>query len=1618
MAGDISSEELGKQEALLSAIKGLLEGSADAGNRAADAMSRQAQQAAAIKGALSGLFEQSAGGANQFGSSLEGAAEAAGEAANKTDAMNEAIKALTGNQKDAAKSTTETNKNLKKSAGAAAAASAAYAGLNGALAGLKSGFNLLSAGITAVWDISKAAVGAVFGIWKGLTKAANNLHKAGAATREAYEGVREEFGSLASNEGAAVLEIQKGMAKSGGLLAASGRSVYGTFGNLADRLKAAAEIAKGAGHEFTMLKDIFIENAREMVYLQKATGISSESMTKLAADAKRTGKDMGEELGKIASVTVGLSDKFGVSAKVIGKGFDEMTKDTENFGHLAPKTLLATATYAAKLGVEVKALTGLMDKFDTFEGAAEAAGKLNEMLGMNIDTMEMLHADNPAERMDMIRKAFEDTGKSVEDLNRHELKAMSESLGGMPVDQLKNALAMPTDDMNFDEIAAEAEAAQEQISPEEAMKSLGENIKKLTKAMSQMSDGGFWANWKKGVGDGLSRSKGFRDILKTVGKAMKAFYQSGRRVGKILGKLFEETGPFGNMVKAFKELLSLEKINVFLSKVEGAFSTLMEELKTDPGKAVENFLNKIKEAFVEWTGGMSGPGGTLVEGLKNGLIAAIKIVGDMAPKILSGAAKYIQQFADALGGAFQEGGAVNAAGEGIGGALVEAFNKIKPVVVNELLPAIGSLFGVLWDLAKPIVMPIVTKMFLFMITKGMITAMAASLASAGVKAGIEMLAKKFSAQTAAVGTPAKPKPPGTGGLGDSAEGQGSFIKALAKISPKDIAKATVNLFLMGAGFVTAAAGVVLVMGTVFYGAVAATGLGPGDWALLGLVMIQIGVAMGGAYAMIKGGEKIGEIPKSAYKQAAIGLAAAAVTIAVAGPVFVGALAIFGAAVSAFNLDWLQIGEALIALGLAVGASVGLIMAAALVGPLVSGPQLAIIGAGLLGLAGALVIGAPAMVAALGAMGWIISKINPDWVQIGEGLLATGVAVGAAGALILAALGIGSLLMNPVTLTMIGAGFVGLAAALALGMPAMVGGLFLVQKAAKAADLDYKMLYKLMPLLGMVLGVMTGLLWASVKVGKFFLNPLSAVGFGAAAIAGYAMLHLFFKKAFPMLLDVLKKINDIPVADPQGLKTKVEMLEKIINAMMPMVDVGMRAAEFAERNASTGWGPWKKTDTKKLAKIMDKIQDFTTGVLGSVKSVIDSIKGLITVFAGMSVEQMEKMSVVADILGAVAKLAAGMIGPMASISKLPKEAFENGADVADIAKAMGEAVKMILDSVGDNMKNIIDKIISIAEGIKDPKKLKPKMDIVVAAMGALAQLFSGIGQVMQMMTGKKLESRVSSFDDGVMSDVTTYEQVEVETFDKGGKKLKDALNLMASLFQGKFLTQLKTVFKGMETIANSITIKKDQTAAALDAVGMIPGITAGIQQVSKAKLPATWEIRNAFSKVKVYVCEMIDVFGRIATTKDVAEAAKRGLTTLDQAQRVFTKTFDPGKINKMFDGTASFKKRYLQAWANSTTPYDVAYQIVAESIAIADLMQGLDLGEQQINLVKKHGSILGINNDGPKEISIVTKGVNVKLHVDFQLDSKDLALGISKGAQGESFFQVTEAGQTAFNNMES
>ena len=169
------------------------------------------------------------------------------------------------------------------------------------------------------------------------------------ALRQAIQDVKKDFGSLASNEGKAVMQMWKGLNSSSGALAKSGISVRMVFGNIAERLKYVHDMAKAAGNQFHFLKDMFVENVDKIALFTKGTSVSMEGITALGNRAKSSGRDISEYIGEAAQSMVGLSKKYGISVKEIGKNFDEMIKDVDHFGHLAPDVLAATAVYAKKL---------------------------------------------------------------------------------------------------------------------------------------------------------------------------------------------------------------------------------------------------------------------------------------------------------------------------------------------------------------------------------------------------------------------------------------------------------------------------------------------------------------------------------------------------------------------------------------------------------------------------------------------------------------------------------------------------------------------------------------------------------------------------------------------------------------------------------------------------------------------------------------------------------------------------------------------------------------------------------------------------------------------------------------------------------------------------------------------------------------------------------------------------------------------------------------------------------------------------------------------------------------------------------------------------------------------
>ena len=95
-------------------------------------------------------------------------------------------------------------------------------------------------------------------------------------------------------------------------------------------------------------------------------------------------------------------------------------------------------------GIEVSRLLAITDQFDTFDGAATQAGKLNAALGGNfVNAMELMTATNPVERFEMIRDSILDSGLAFDEMSYYQKKFFADAAGMQDVGEL--ALAMSGD---------------------------------------------------------------------------------------------------------------------------------------------------------------------------------------------------------------------------------------------------------------------------------------------------------------------------------------------------------------------------------------------------------------------------------------------------------------------------------------------------------------------------------------------------------------------------------------------------------------------------------------------------------------------------------------------------------------------------------------------------------------------------------------------------------------------------------------------------------------------------------------------------------------------------------------------------------------------------------------------------------------------------------------------------------------------------------------------------------------------------------------------------------------------------------------------------------------------
>lgn len=590
-------------------------------------------------------------------------------------------------------------------------------------------------------SIIQGAIGVATGLFDSLMDvAADYYNSAAGEIVQANKQIQESFGELNKYQGLAVKEMYQGIRSLDNSYAKTGVSIYNTIGSIGRVMEEFRKVAESLGNVFVAMQDTVKNTVDEYLVMNKAMLMSEESYKQLLSTAKATGGDLEQTFKDTMVASVGLSKEFGVSVKVIGKNMDKMTKDFAHFGGMAPKELAAVATYATKLGVEIENLTSIVDKFDTFDSAAESAGKLAEVFGMNIDVMTMMNS-NPAEQIDQLRAAFEATGKSVGDLSRHEMKMFQDTLN-LTADQAQQMFSTPVDEMSFDDFTAAAEEAAEKLTPEQAMKDMADAITKLNEHISQLGKGPL-ASFINGFMHAVNLSGEFRAILQNIGDWLKVFMNAGKAVGK----MFAEIVLGSSKIKGFIDnMFNVTQAEAFMTKVKGAFKSFFEMLATDPAKAVEDFLTQMYDGMKGFfsgnkLSGLSGLGGMI----KEMFIGAFKFLAKTAPQIIKDISKYIIDLTQTIGDFMNNDNKVSSnIGAGLGGALMNAVGEIWKVMKSDLLPALGGLLKELfWQLA-PIIVPVLGLVFASVFITSIVTGVVSAMASAAVTGALAGLSKMLS----------------------------------------------------------------------------------------------------------------------------------------------------------------------------------------------------------------------------------------------------------------------------------------------------------------------------------------------------------------------------------------------------------------------------------------------------------------------------------------------------------------------------------------------------------------------------------------------------------------------------------------------------------------------------------------------------------------------------------------------------------------------------------------------------------------------------------------------------------------------------------------------------------
>jgi hypothetical protein len=454
------------------------------------------------------------------------------------------------------------------------------------------------------------------------------------------------------------------------------------------------ELATGMGVAWSHMvsnMDMKKEGGHILAY-QKGLGLAAEQMKGLYDKSVVTGKKITELGVEMTKYSYALSKQFGMSSKEVSRDVGKAIQDVKHFGQLTVKEINIAATYARKLNVEFEKITATLDSFETFDTSAENAAKLAQSFGANVDAFKMMEAQNPAEQMDMLRKAMFAAGKDSDKMNRQELRLLATTTG-LDEATAKQAFAFKNQGVSLDEIKKKANSVENaQMTQAKAMQTLAGAIERMVKSGDLEKMTSFFDAFVKGVLAGLRASKPFMKLMMEIRFALRATWFEGFKLGRELIKIVPGMQSF---FETLHDIFNPSKMRHSAQKVREIFEDFFKSMTT--GKfSFEKLMDNLKKHFFDYFTKESPSGQKILNSLKKMLIK----MGEIAGEAITYFSKHITEGIKMLADFVRNPAAAIRAAAGGGTNAVATITKMFDPMLSAIKAAWPAFKDAVWDLMK------------------------------------------------------------------------------------------------------------------------------------------------------------------------------------------------------------------------------------------------------------------------------------------------------------------------------------------------------------------------------------------------------------------------------------------------------------------------------------------------------------------------------------------------------------------------------------------------------------------------------------------------------------------------------------------------------------------------------------------------------------------------------------------------------------------------------------------------------------------------------------------------------------------------------------------------------